>query len=203
MRRAAHPYNLRFQPYLNKENIMKTWLYTAALTGFTALSATAGAEGKFTVQVGGLQNGHFAERHLLSESYGFGCTGGNIAPTISWKNAPKGTKSFVLTMYDKDAPTGLGWMHWVVANIPANVSALPENQPLPQGALQTRTDGGTAGFMGACPPKGQNHRYEITVTAVDVATLPNITAEATPALVGFFTNAHALGKAKITVRQAR
>ena len=106
-------------------------------------------------------------------------------------------------MYDKDAPTGLGWMHWVVANIPANVSALPENQPLPQGALQTRTDGGTAGFMGACPPKGQNHRYEITVTAVDVATLPNITAEATPALVGFFTNAHALGRAKVTVRQAR
>ena len=88
-------------------------------------------------------------------------------------------------MYDKDAPTGLGWMHWVVANIPAHVSALPENQPLPQGALQTRTDGGTAGFMGACPPKGQNHRYEITVTAVDVATLPNITADATPALVGF------------------
>ena len=106
-------------------------------------------------------------------------------------------------MYDKDAPTGLGWMHWVVANIPAHVSALPENQPLPQGTLQTRTDGGTAGFMGACPPKGQNHRYEITVTAVDVATLPNITADATPALVGFFANAHALGKAKVTVSQAR
>ena len=171
---------------------MKTWLYTAALMGLTALSATAAAEGKFAVQVGGLQNGHFAQRHLLSQAYGFGCTG-----------APKGTKSFVLTMYDKDAPTGLGWMHWVVANIPAHVHTLPENQPLPQGALQTRTDGGTAGFMGACPPKGQNHRYEITVTAVDVATLPNITADATPALVGFFANAHALGKAKVTVRQAR
>ena len=180
---------------------MKTGCYIAALAGLTALSTLASAEGKFSVQVDGLQNGHFAQRHVLSEAYGFGCTGGNIAPTISWKNAPKGTKSFVLTMYDKDAPTGLGWMHWVVANIPAHVSTLPEN--LPQGALQTRTDGGTAGFMGACPPKGQNHRYEITVTAVDVATLPNITAEATPALVGFFNNAHALGKAKITVRQSR
>ena len=182
---------------------MKPGFYLAVLMGLTALPITAAAEDKFTVQVDGLQNGHFAQRHLLSESYGFGCTGGNIAPTISWKNAPKGTKSFVLTMYDKDAPTGLGWMHWVVANIPAHVHTLPENQPLPQGALQTRTDGGTAGFMGACPPKGQNHRYEITVTAVDVATLPNITADATPALVGFFANAHALGKAKVTVRQAR
>ena len=96
MQRTAHPYNLRFQPYPNKENIMKTWLYTAALTGFTALSATAGAEGKFTVQVSGLQNGHFAQRHVLSEAYGFGCTDGNIAPTISWKNAPKSTKSLGL-----------------------------------------------------------------------------------------------------------
>ena len=182
---------------------MKTGCYIAALAGLTALSTLASAEGKFSVQVDGLQNGHFAQRHVLSEAYGFGCTGGNIAPTISWKNAPKGTKSFVLTMYDKDAPTGLGWMHWVVANIPAHVHTLPENQPLPQGALQTRNDGGAAGFMGACPPKGQNHRYEITVTAVNVATLPNVTAESTPAMVGFFTHAHALGKATITVRQAR
>ena len=127
---------------------MKKWLYTAALMGLTALPITAAAEDKFTVRVDGLQNGHFAQRHLLSEAYGFGCTGGNIAPTISWKNAPKGTKSFVLTMYDKDAPTGLGWMHWVVANIPAHVHTLPENQPLPQGALHTRTDGGTAGGCG-------------------------------------------------------
>lgn len=79
---------------------MKTWLYTAVLMGLTALPITAAAEDKFTVRVDGLQNGHFAQRHLLSEAYGFGCTGGNIAPTISWKNAPKGTKSFVLTIAD-------------------------------------------------------------------------------------------------------
>ena len=64
------------------------------LMGLTALPITAVAEDKFSVQVDGLQNGHFAQRHLLSEAYGFGCTGGNIAPTISWKNAPKGTKKF-------------------------------------------------------------------------------------------------------------
>ena len=71
---------------------MKTWLYTAALMGLTALSTAASAEGKFSVQMGGLQNGHFAQRHLLSEAYGFGCTGGNIAPTIRGKTHPKAPK---------------------------------------------------------------------------------------------------------------
>ena len=174
---------------------------TAALLAF---SSAAFAEGPFTLQFDNpAQDGGFKPEHLLSASYGFGCSGGNASPAISWQNPPAGTKSFVLTVYDKDAPTGLGWMHWVVANIPAHVSTLPENQPLPQGALQTRTDGGTAGFMGACPPKGQNHRYEFTVTALDVEKLPNITADATPALVGFFTRAHRLGEAKVTVREWR
>lgn len=179
---------------------MKKVILTATLL---AASLGAAAQGKFSVRVEGLQNGRFQQKHVLGASYGFGCSGGNVAPAVSWQNAPKGTKSFVLTMYDKDAPTGLGWMHWVVVNIPAGVSKLPENQPLPQGALATRTDGGTAGYMGACPPKGQNHRYEFTVTALDVEKLPNITADATPALVGFFTRAHRLGEAKVTVREWR
>lgn len=178
---------------------MKKLALTAALL---AISFHAAAQGKFSIQVEGLQNGHFQEKHILSEPYGFGCSGGNVSPAISWKNAPSGTKSFVLTMYDKDAPTGLGWMHWVVVNIPANVSKLPENA-LPQGALTTLTDGGKTGYMGACPPRGQKHRYEIKVTAVNVETLPNITENATPALVGFFTNMYKLGEAKVTIRQGR
>ena len=187
---------------------MKTGFYLAVLMGLTALPITAAAEDKFTVQVGGLQNGHFAQRHLLSEAYGFGCTGGNIAPTISWKNAPKGTKSFVLTMYDKDAPTGLGWVHWVVADIPADVRRLPagitaQGRNLPRSALQTRTDFGQPGYGGACPPAGRKHRYEFTLTALKVAKLPNITADATPALVGFFTKANSLGEAKFTVEYQR
>ena len=114
----------------------------------------------------------------------------------------------MLTVYDKDAPTGLGWVHWVVADIPANVRRLPagitaQDRNLPRGALQTRTDFGHPGYGGACPPAGRKHRYEFTLTALKVARLPNITADATPALVGFFTKANSLGEAKFTVEYQR
>ena len=134
---------------------------------------------------------------------GFGCNGGNTSPALKWSGVPANAKSLVLTAYDPDAPTGSGFWHWAVYNLPADASGLPAGGELPAGAVALNNDAGQAGYIGACPPKGQNHRYEITVTAVDVATLPNITADATPALVGFFANAHALGKAKVTVRQAR
>ena len=114
----------------------------------------------------------------------------------------------MVTLYDKDAPTGIGWMHWVVANIPANTTSLPEGikadgTNLPQGALQTRTDFGVPGFGGACPPEGQKHRYEIKVTAVSVETLPNVTADTMPAVVGYFTKANALAEASIIVEHSR
>ena len=91
---------------------------TAALLAF---SSAAFAEGPFTLQFDNpAQDGGFKPEHLLSAPYGFGCSGGNASPAISWQNPPAGTKSFVLTVYDKDAPTGLGWVHWVVADIPAD-----------------------------------------------------------------------------------
>jgi len=162
----------------------------------------------FSVEVEGLQNGKFANENLLSKEYGFGCEGGNISPKISWKNAPKETKSFVLTIYDKDAPTGLGWVHWVVVNIPANATYLPkgvlaDGTNLPSPALQTRTDFGMPGYGGACPPKGQKHDYVITLTALKVEALPNVSKDATPALVGFFTKANAIKEVKIVVSDGR
>ena len=98
----------------------KLLIATALCASFSAM-----ADDSFTLKVKGLENGKFQNKHLLSAEYGFGCAGENISPEIEWKNAPKGTKSFVLTVYDKDAPTGLGWVHWEVVNIPANVSKLP------------------------------------------------------------------------------
>lgn len=176
-------------------------LLLGSLIAFTSFNTLADGK-RFSVKVDNLKNGRFTEQQLLSESYGFGCTGGNQSPAISWKNAPRGTKSFVLTLHDKDAPTGLGWMHWVVANIPADVNHISAGK-LPENALATRTDIGTAGYMGACPPKGKIHRYELTLTAVNVDKLLHISADSTPALVGFFTKAHALGSAKITIKQSR
>jgi Raf-like protein len=189
-----------------KESSMQTRILSAVLLAF---STAALAEGAFTLQFDNpSKDGGFTQNQLLSAPYGFGCSGGNASPALSWKNPPAGTKSFVLTVYDKDAPTGLGWMHWVVADIPADVRRLPagitaQGGRLPKGALQTRTDFGTPGYGGACPPEGRKHRYEFTLTALKVAKLPNITAESTPALVGFFTRANSLGEAKFTVEHRR
>lgn len=137
---------------------MQTRILSAVLLAF---STAAFAEGAFTLQFDNpSEDGGFTQNQLLSAPYGFGCSGGNASPALSWKNPPAGTKSFVLTVYDKDAPTGLGWMHWVVADIPADVRRLPagitaQGGRLPKGALQTRTDFGTPGYGGACPPRRQ------------------------------------------------
>ena len=170
------------------------------------LGAPAWAAGAFTLKADDIPNGHFGKAQQLSARYGLGCSGDNASPALSWRNAPKGTRSFVLTIHDPDAPTGVGWMHWVVANIPAKVDRLPAgisvgDTKLPAGALQTRTDAGKPGYMGACPPTGRAHRYVITLTALKVAELPGVTADSTPALVGFV--AQALGASSITVMYGR
>ena len=140
---------------------------------------------------------------------GFGCTGGNISPELSWGNAPAGTKSFALTMYDPDAPTGSGWWHWVIFNIPANATKLaggtgdPGKNLAPAGSVQSRTDFGTAGYGGPCPPAGTKpHRYIFTVFALKVDKL-DLDANASGAMVGFFLNANALGKASVMGRYGR
>src|SRR6185437_9943259 len=111
---------------------------------------------------------------------GFGCTGNNVSPSLSWSGAPTATKSFAVSIYDPDAPTGSGWWHWVVFNIPANVTSLPKGagdvkkKLMPKGAIQSRTDFGSDGYGGPCPPPGDKpHRYQITVFAVDVDKLPD------------------------------
>ncbi len=133
---------------------------------------------------------------------GMGETGGNLSPPLTWKDAPEGTRSFVVTAYDPDAPTGSGWWHWVVINIPPTVTSLPEGAGsgkggLPESAVQLRTDFGTPGYGGAAPPPGRVHRYIFTVTALDVPKL-DLPADATPAMVGFMLNHHRLASAQIT-----
>lgn len=97
---------------------------------------------------------------------GFGCEGQNLSPSLSWSGAPAGTKSFALTVYDPDAPTGSGWWHWVVVNLPATTTSLPkgagtaDGSNLPKGALQVRTDFGAPGYGGPCAPQG-DHRTVI------------------------------------------
>jgi len=125
------------------------------------------------------------------------------SPHLAWSEAPAGTKSFAVTCYDPDAPTGSGFWHWLVVNIPANVSEMPldarnpSSPKLPQGALQTRTDFGTPGYGGPCPPQGDHpHRYLFTVFAVGVDSLP-VNADTSAAVIGFQLNFNTLAKAAI------
>jgi hypothetical protein len=142
---------------------------------------------------------------------GFGCTGGNVSPALNWSGAPAGAKSFALSIHDPDAPTGSGWWHWVVFNIPAGTTSLPKDAGdvskglMPKGAVQSRTDFGADGYGGPCPPKGDKpHHYRITVFAVDVDKLPDAKDDtATPALVGFDLHFHTLAKATVTGRYGR
>lgn len=131
-----------------------------------------------------------------------GCHGKNLSPALSWSGAPAGTQSFAVTIYDPDAPTGSGWWHWTVFNIPASVHSLPEgagdagSTSLPAGAGQGLTDYGFAHYGGPCPPPGPAHHYHITVYALKVAKLP-LKASSSGAMVGFNLRANALKSAEI------
>lgn len=141
---------------------------------------------------------------------GFGCTGGNISPALSWKNAPAGTKGFAVLVHDPDAPTGgAGFWHWVVVNLPASATGLAQGagaadgKALPDGTRQINTDFGTPGWGGPCPPQGDKpHRYNFTVYALKVDKL-DLPASATASLTGFMVNGNALGKASYTAKFGR
>lgn len=138
---------------------------------------------------------------------GFGCNGGNVSPALAWKNPPAGTRSFAVTVYDPDAPTGSGWWHWVVYDVPAATASLPAGAAvkadLPVGAKQGRNDFGERNFGGACPPVGDKpHRYVFTVHALKVEKL-GVAEDASPAMIGFMLNSNSLGKAQLTAVWSR
>ena len=133
----------------------------------------------------------------------WGCEGDNVSPELVWRDVPKGTKSFAVTMYDPDAPTGSGWWHWVMINIPANQTQLASDagnqsgENLPKGAQMQRNDFGFVGFGGACPPPNSApHNYKITVYALDVDTL-GVPADGSPALAGYYILQHRIGEAQL------
>jgi hypothetical protein len=141
--------------------------------------------------------------HILSADYGFGCAGGNRSPHLRWEGAPDGTRSFAVMCFDPDAPTGSGFWHWVVVNVPATVRELPldagnpASNKLPPGALQVRTDFGKPGYGGPCPPDGDHpHRYLFTVHAVSLDKLP-VNADTSAAVVGFYLNFNTLAKSSL------
>jgi Raf kinase inhibitor-like YbhB/YbcL family protein len=181
----------------------------AALALCLVIGAAAAADGGFKLRSPTVRpNGTLSNDQVYS---GFGCTGKNISPALTWRGAPSGTKSFAVTVYDPDAPTGSGWWHWVVYNIPATVTGLPVGAgsagsaggKLPAGAVQSHTDFGTPGFGGPCPPTGDKpHRYIFTVYALKAERI-DAPDEASAAMVGFMIHANTLGKASLTAYYGR
>jgi hypothetical protein len=142
--------------------------------------------------------GQFGNTHFGNS---FGCTGEGKSPHLKWENAPKDTKAFAITMFDPDAPTGSGFWHWTVYNIPANVTELKTDagnfsgKNLPEGALNGGNDAMAPGYIGPCPPPGPAHQYIITVYALKAPI--QIDKGATAAYLGFMLNMNTLSKASI------
>ena len=175
------------------------------LAVFITLSSAVFGQNTFTLS----SNSLGGEATITEEFNGFGCVGENLSPQLSWKNAPKETKSFAVTMYDPDAPTGSGWWHWVVFDIPLNTKELvagagnPALNLVSEEIIQSVTDYGVAGYGGPCPPKGHGlHQYVITVYALKTEKL-GLDASASPAIVGYYLWNNTLAKASIVAYYKR
>jgi Raf kinase inhibitor-like YbhB/YbcL family protein len=137
-----------------------------------------------------------------------GCGGEDLSPELTWHNPPPGTRSFAVTCYDPDAPTGSGWWHWQIYDIPGNQTALAAGagnasgtRPAP--ALQSRNDYGEVGYGGPCPPPGDKpHRYIFTVHALKVGRL-DVKADSSCAMIGFMLNANRIDRASLTATYGR
>lgn len=186
--------------------MLTTLRYGAVLLSGLILSSIASAA-DFTLTSPGIKPGSTLNAdHVFN---GFGCSGKNISPELHWHNAPAGTKSFAVTVYDPDAPTGSGWWHWLAYNIPASTTTLEagagttEGKKLPAGTIQGRTDFGATGFGGACPPVGDKpHRYIFTVYALKIEKI-DLPLDVTAANIGFMINANRLGQASFTATYSR
>ncbi|MFT4754235.1 MAG: Raf kinase inhibitor-like YbhB/YbcL family protein [Salibacteraceae bacterium] len=172
---------------------------------FLLLSSPIFAQNTFTLESADLGG----EATTQEEFNGFGCTGENQSPQLSWKNAPEGTKSFAVTMYDPDAPTGSGWWHWVMFDIPVNTNELvtgvgnTELNLTPEGAIQSITDYGIKGYGGPCPPEGHGlHQYVITVYALKTEKL-GLNDSTNAAVVGYYLWNNTLAKASIVAYYQR
>jgi phosphatidylethanolamine-binding protein (PEBP) family uncharacterized protein len=157
-------------------------LASALVIAAAAVSAADAPAAKFTLTSPDIAaGGRIADAQVFN---GFGCQGGNLSPALSWSQAPKGTQSFALLVHDPDAPTGSGWWHWLVYNIPANVTSLAGG-----------ADFGSSGYGGPCPPPGKPHHYFFRLYALKVARL-DLPQDATAAFISFNVHSQSLGSAE-------
>lgn len=179
--------------------LMGATLVALLMTGVAQAQTSATGSPTFTLKSNEI--GGQATQHQFFNS--FGCHGDNQSPELSWENPPVGTQAYAITMYDKDAPTGSGFWHWVVFNIPSEVHELksgagdPSKNLMPAGAIQSLTDYGKPGYGGPCPPPGNPHEYLITVYALKAKL--NLDQNTSAAVVGFNLYFNTIAKASIVM----
>jgi Raf kinase inhibitor-like YbhB/YbcL family protein len=176
---------------------MKSWCFI--ISQLVLLSIPILAQGEEVNTMMKLTSPSFENQELMAKK--FTCDGENISPALEWSGAPKGTKSFALIVDDPDAPDPanprMTWVHWVLYNIPATVSALPEglkDQDLPKGTLLGLNDWKKTGYGGPCPPVGK-HRYFLKLYALDIV-LPDL-KRPTKANLEKAMEGHALSKSEL------
>jgi Raf kinase inhibitor-like YbhB/YbcL family protein len=171
------------------------------LSVLTLSLSTSAFAGSLTLSSQDITQGEFMSKS--QEFTGFGCSGGDTSPHLKWSGAPEGTKSFAITAYDPDAPTGSGWWHWQILNISKTVTEIvsgagsTKTDLAPQGSMQIKNDYGSRGFGGACPPSGHGvHHYRFTVHALSVDKL-DLPEDASGALAGYMINGNTIESSTI------
>ena len=167
----------------------------------TLLITTVSYAGSFQLKSNDITQDKFMPK--AQEFQGFGCNGSNLSPQLSWTGAPKGTVAFAILLHDPDAPTGSGWWHWQVINIPNNISSLKTGAGdaaknlLPKGSIMIENDYGFKGFGGACPPEGHGvHHYNFTIYALSKKL--ELPKNASGALTGYMVKANSIASATMT-----
>jgi len=190
---------------------MRHYLAAIVLAALTATTTTASAQ---TLRQPGTP-ANLPKLHVTSNAFANGaaqpknagftaCGGANVSPDLHWTGAPANTKSFAITEFDPDAPTGVGFWHWTVVNIPASVTSLDAGAALPAGAIAGLTDYGIAGYQGPCPPEGDGpHHYTFTVSALDIPVVQGVTAGATGAYITFSLRSHIIAQGTYVGTYAR
>jgi Raf kinase inhibitor-like YbhB/YbcL family protein len=183
--------------------------YTESLTAILLASVTAASAHAADFKLTSTDIG--ADKPLAADFVfsGFGCTGGNQSPALSWNGAPAGTKSYAVVLFDPDAMQGRGFWHWLMVNIPASVTSLNrdagknDGSKMPSGAAQIKNGFRATGYSGSCPPPADEpHAYLMTVYALKVNSL-DVPADATSALMLTAIEANSLGKASLTYHFGR
>jgi len=181
--------------------VSKFFGYLTLATAITLAMAVAARAAKLMLSSPTIIEGGIVPNAHVYNGYGY--TGENRSPQLTWTGAPSGTKSFAVTMHDPDAPKAGGWWHWLVLDIPANAEGLPEDagsgRGLPAGAVQSLTDFQTTGYSGPAPPPGKAHRYVYTVYALKTAKL-GLSAADPPAKVDEAIRHHAIAQASIAAK---